>query len=223
MIRGRLALLATAMVLTSCALEKRHRMELVVETRSASGSRHWSGNFEIVRHLGPSGYGGGTWRGEAIPIEVGGGKFVYALPMGSDHRDEYLPLVYGRTFGDRAPGWGRFWGRSEVWPTPPRTGEIFSFAPMIVRFGNDADPSTLEVVRYDAAHREIANGVEIVRIVVKRTTGEPHFDLVKHLPWLQEQMEPARQGPSYKPLTALPNDLYVSNFVRGAPGHVASR
>lgn len=212
--------LAAAMAVASCSLEKTYRCELVVETSTSRGTEHWNGVYEVTRHLGPDGYKAAGWRAQAIPIGIGAGKFVYALPIGSDHRDNYLPLVYLGALGDHAPWLGRFLGRTEVWPRTPETHPIMSYAPMIVRFANDADPDTLGVVAYDSGHPEIAPGVRIQAISIRRTSKALRFDLDKYLPWLHAETEPYKMGPPWVPLRELPNGLHSPDFMRGAPGHV---
>lgn len=187
----------------------------------ASGSGVWSWRLEKPTAALATPYSG-KFQGEAIPIELPGGRVVYAILRGRSGSHDMASMMpehlfgdIGRSFRGEAPLHGgdriadlrdiagRVGERAEV-----PCDEHPSWCPMLVEF---AEPGRAESVRrFDPAPgRTIAVSVEITDDDVTR-------GILSRLPWLPNYYDRMFDGSRSSALgKPLPNHLSQAEFSRG--------
>lgn len=185
-------LLAVAAVLPGCqdtqSVTKRYEVTatLRVGEEVASGSAVWEAIIadgpDIFFQYGPV----NDVEGEAIQVEVASGQSIFLLRRPANPPKDFLgvaSLPYGAFVRscvrlDTADpqfmtALAEFGGTCET-----------SATPAMVRFGDQLDPTTLEVVEYGPGQP-----VELVGIRVTTTSSPVTSEIVQSLPWLEGMQE----------------------------------
>ncbi len=192
--RGVLGLLAfsAVAVISACGLVKSYepfRYRLTVEVDTPQGLRVGSSVIEVkAGEVGTTLGGAGVQvRGEAVAVDLPGGQTVFALLRGDhepyDFAGQVMFLVTPFEQDGKQQGFGPLLeavrANSEVNVVPRmRPGFIadvdppFSAYPMLVRFRDMADPTTVERVDPDNLAAAFGDGVKLRRIIVQATEDE---------------------------------------------------
>lgn len=185
------------------------------------GSGVWSWRLEKPTAALATPYSG-KFEGEAIPIELRGGRVVYAILRGRGGSHDMASMMPERVFGDIGRSFrgqeqlhandrvadlrdiaGRVGERAEV-----PCDEHPSWCPMLVEF---ASPGRAESVRrFDPAPgRRVTVSVEITDDVVTR-------GIIARLPWLPNYYDKMFDGSMIRKLgEGLPNSLSSGDFSKG--------
>lgn len=190
-----LMLAAAALALTGCVSSHHYlRYRMTIEIETPQGLRTGSGVLEVRLRARPFPAPGSSHqtdlRGEAIPIDLAGGRTIYAVLDGPGNRNSahHLPR---EAFGARIP--------EMAGPIEARTSaeEQFEFLrsrrpsadlrpdewPMLAEFRNQADPRSVETVRVDS-NGGIGPGLRVRRIRIEITEDEVTEGIERRLPWL---------------------------------------
>lgn len=178
----------------------KYRLSMTVET--PDGVKSTSGVFSVHPDRGSSAGGTTTTKGDALFIDLGGGRNVLALLTHGEHGADvegvnYLALRAFSTGGRRVSfsNIGLMTGDAAV------TGDLI---PVLVSFANINDPNTARVVRPDDLESTLGNGVRLRGLRVEvvpngwwpvdfgGALGEPVTRGIEgKLPWWKRQDHPA--------------------------------
>ena len=200
-----------------------YRYRLTVEVDTPKGSKTGSSVIEvetrrqkIMRYEGP----GARYRlrGEAVAVELPGGKTLFALlrsendsDWGSDIMFQFTPKQ-PNTMSD--PFQARFDLMLEfddlivlphTWPAMGGLPERSAY-PMLVTFGNLADPSSVELIDPDDLAATFGKGVRLKRITVQMTDDPVTTGIEKRLAWLGQIKKMGLANEDF------PEDLHVGDF-----------
>jgi hypothetical protein len=134
----------------------------------------------------------GQVRGEAVVVDLPGGKTLFALMTGGDGDVDYAMQIGGRA---------QIWGKSpenpaagpvELYPTAPGTTGLANTnpLPMLVTFRDIDDPASVERVEPGALYAKFGPGVKLKRITVATTNEAVTVGIEKRLRWLSHYPEP---------------------------------
>lgn len=187
--RAVLALLTmTAGMLAGCGSTDRVRYKMTVEIDTPQGVKSGSAVREVAyrvpsKLLFPSiAEDRPQWRvrGEAVTVEMPDGQVLFALLTSGDGVSDYA----GRDiwFIRRELNRDSF----VLLPNPPRTTRpvIANPLPMLVRFRNIADPTTVEKVDPENLAASFGAGVKLRRTTVELTDDPVTTGIEKRLGWL---------------------------------------
>jgi len=195
----RLSFLSVALTLTACTDETpNYRYRLTVEVDTPQGLRTGSSVIEVEQDLGRA---GGSpvhsqiyrkVRGEAVAVDLPDGQTLYAL-LRSDSDNEWAetivaavtPRLVGPGGEPRFDGVLRLKGRVEVprsFP-PNRWRERRSAYPMLVTFGDESDPTSVEKVDPDDLAATFGEGYALERITVQLTDDPVTTGIQERLSW----------------------------------------
>ncbi len=160
-----------------------------------------------------------SWRvrGEAVMVDLPDGQVLFGLLSSGDGVRDYASREIW--FIRRELNRDSF----VLWPDPPRTTRpvIFDPLPMLVRFRDIADPTTVEKVDPNDLAASFGVGVKLRQITVKMTNDVVTAGIEKRLEWLSNVRGSLVHIPvsKYPPSgTELP--LYVTltelDFIEGA-------
>lgn len=184
-----------AMLLNGCGESEnalRYKMTVEVDTPQGVKSRF------AVREMGLNSdnlIGGpkGGIRGEAVAVDLPGGKTLFALMKGGDGDVDYAMQI-----GGRAQVWGKSpenpaAGPIELYPTAPRTIGLANTnpLPMLVRFLDTSDPKSVELVNPHDLAATFGSGFALRRITVEATRDAVTEEIGKTLEWLGKFPEPS--------------------------------
>lgn len=190
--RGVFGLLASAaaVVLAGCAKRGRLRYRITVEVDTPSGVRTGSSVME-TRQQGPqplvpqelgSGGGGGVV-GEAVAVDLGGGRVIFALLSGPEGRSIYAMVPRALNYPELKPPLSRQFKPHEWQEAYDEAENVKPFAvlrredyPMLVSFGDLGNPKSVEAVNADA--------VGVRRITLQVTDDPVTTGIEKRLGWL---------------------------------------
>lgn len=233
--RGVVAL-AAAMVLASCNPFAKDetptcRYRLTVEVGTPEGTKAGSSVIEVDTGHDPGRLGpgtGGVWfkiRGEAVAVDLGDGRTLFAL-LRSDNDVEWAaramlllaPKVEGEPFLEQFDNMVDLEGEIALPRMWPRMGHLDerSAYPMLVSFGDVADPASVRLVDPDDLAASFGEGVSLRRITVQMTDDPVTTGIEKRLGWLSEYPEP-RLDPNYRGSTNpnLSQRLWHGDFRKG--------
>ena len=203
---GLMAAMAAAPVLPACgSLIKpaSYRYRMTVTARTPEGERRGSAAHEVMAYRAPALTSEerpvrGELRGEAVPLDLPGSYTVFTLLRQEDGRRDLYETVTRALVGKSDPmsdfdlvdavrSLGGWLGRAEA--ELPR-----EHWPLMVRFGDLDDPSTVQLVDPES--------VPIERIVVATTTDDISTEMVKRLKWLPQQKGSlVKRPPGHFPVT----------------------
>ncbi len=187
------AIVPLALALGGCGSTEKFRYKMIVEVETPQGVRSGYAVREIVLRRSPNvpmlgaDRGSINVRGEAVAVDIAPGKTLFALLTGRHGDVDYAGTGMMAIFRvmDRVPG--RKGGPHELWPNVPTIREpITNPLPMLVRFGDMADPTSVERVEPGALAAVFGPGVKLKRISVSATTEAVTTGIGKRARWLIE-------------------------------------
>lgn len=140
------------------------------------------------------------FRGEAVIVDLPGGQTLFALLTGGDGDPDYAKMLGGRA---------EVWGKS---PSEPRKGpvELYPKAPdtiglkhtnplpMLVRFRDLADPTSVERVDPNDLAASFGPGVRLKRIAIEASDDVVTNGIEKRLIWLPSHYDKYLSGDRYQ-------------------------
>jgi hypothetical protein len=198
-----LALLVPVGLMGGCAAKPyfpAYRYRLTVEVDTPQGLRTGSSVIEVVSGMVDDGavvIGVGTRvRGEAVAVDLPGGKVLFALlskPNSAEGASEYAhdALITKRWSGkdEYLADLNAMLRRRDTAVLPRHIPPAYPSAPpatsypMLVTFGNIADPKTVAVVDPDNLAASFGRGVKLRRITVQMTDAAVTVGIEKRLGW----------------------------------------
>lgn len=188
----------------------RYKMTVEVETPDGvvSGSAVREVTFEgqpkipIVLPIGEDRGGHAILQGEAVFVDLGEGRSLFALLIGGIDDHEYSKRIPYRILRCRPPEWDNCNPSGEIWPTTEnwRDDRTAFGLPRLVTFGNLTDPKSLTRVVPDDLVATFGEGFSLMSIRVE-VTDEPLTRVLDgELVWLKEARSHtfARDGAFYK-------------------------
>ena len=225
-----LGVICMGMWLTRCSWTHTVRYRMTVEVETPQGLRTGSSVREVADYtpwpipmLGEARGGSGLAGGEAVAVDLPGGRVLFALLTGADGVD-YAALLPAYHMGWLSPE-GIVQGPVPLWPNTLLTvsrARGAAAAPMLVTFTNLRDPAS--VVRVDPANlsAQFGEGVRLRRITVQVTEDdvtegiEERLDNVFWRRWGSRHQEELDNGVIDNPyFQSLPGTLTRNDFVIG--------
>ena len=230
--RGALGVLAGGMaaLLGGCGIFGKsisYRYRLTVEVETPEGVRTGSSVIQVDLDE-QSGLEGSHLQlrmtGEAVAVDLPGGRTLFALLDGSPVAGIYATLEKSLDWYAGAKALKNTDGVHSV----PRTvanfrGEQVDVWPMLVTFGNLADPRTVKRVDPDNAAATLGEGMRVKRITVEMTDDDVTTGIEKRLPeqfwsmWSKSHNEEMKKNggvmknPFFK---SLPGQLSRNSFIK---------
>lgn len=160
----------------------------------------------------------GRIRGEAVAVDLPGGKTLFALLTGGDGDVDYAMQIGGRA---------QVWGKSpselratpiELYPIAPDTIALnhTNPLPMLVMFRDVGVPKSVERVDPTNVAAKFGAGVKLKRITVNRTDDTVTTGVEKRLHWLKFYYNRQLDGHRYNDSQNFSNSLNVLSFQQGA-------
>jgi hypothetical protein len=197
---GLLGLLAVLVVGDQIRINRPgHKYRLTVEIETSAGIRSASGVLAVTPDRGYNNRGKTLTSGDAVFVDLGGGKNLVALLA---HPDKTLDLdginyvalrAYGEAGGQRVS----FNQMSRMTGVVPVTGALI---PVLATFADPADPRTMKILPPDNLEASLGPGFRLQRITAEVVPngfwpadfggplGEPVTRAVKaKLPWLDRE------------------------------------
>lgn len=217
MIRAAWLVLATLMLPACTAAEDRapdYRYRLTVEVETPEGVKTGSSVIEVEQALGGAASAGGLAggqiyyrvRGEAVAVDLPRGRTLFAL-LRSDSDIEWsarvvqmlAPKIKGEPWEQSFDNVLLVKGSVEVPRMLPASATLSerSAYPMMVTFGDLADPTSVAEVDPDDLVATFGEGVKLKRITVELTDDPVTAGIEKRLGWLSDHPEP-RLDPNYR-------------------------
>lgn len=219
---------AFALLLSACSLgpdpTPDYRYRLTVEVDTPDGLKTGSSVIEVKTSVAGEnaittpGRVSHTLRGEAVAVDLGDGRSLFALLRSPTDIDWANNVMFILT-----PGQGDFQSRFEAmlkrrkeYTLPrylPIRGERRPARPMLVAFGDLADPTSVAEVDPDDLAKTFGEGVSLKRITVQLTDDPVTTGIEQLLGWLSEYPEP-RLDPDYRGSTTpnLSQQLWHGDF-----------
>ena len=191
-------------VLAGCGLlrgdpEVRYRVTVVVDNNGVerSGSSVWSWTLKKPVVALASAYDG-RFRGEAVAVDLAGGRTLYAILRGKDGQSGMAELLPERVFGDI----GRSARGEETRFSPDRiadlrdiasrTGEVATldchthpdWCPMLVTFADERNPASVARVEPNNLAAAFGPGAALRGITVEVTDDDVTTGIEKRLGWV---------------------------------------
>jgi hypothetical protein len=197
--RAVLALLvgSAAAALSGCGSTDTLRYKMIVEVETPSSVKTGFAVREVAVRTPASmpmlgeDRGSTSVRGEAVAVDLPGGKTLFALLTGASG-----DVDYGARVADREGIWGGAQAGKlvQIWPRPPypgspkdhenyKRGHAMQY-PMLVTFGDMADPKSVARVDPDNLAATFGPGVRLRRIMVAVTDEPVTTGIEKRLGWL---------------------------------------
>ena len=212
--------LGAALSVAGCGKTETARYKLTVEVYTPQGIKRGYAVRELIRRT-PSGTflsvgqdrGSTKLRGEAVAVDLPGGKTVFALLTGADGDVDYpTQILY------RSGLWGRPIGSAvELWPTAPETSGLKNTnpLPMLITFGDLKDPKSVERVEPDDLAASFGPGMTLKRVIVAVTSDAVTVGIEKRLGWLKSYYNRQLDGHRYNDSQNFSNSLNVLSLQQG--------
>lgn len=191
--------------------EVRYKVTVEVDDKGAtrSGASVWSWAISKPMAALASPYDG-RFRGEAVAVDLGSGKTLFALLVNANGEYGYASLLPERLFGDLGRGI-----RGEKKIHADRQADVRDIArrlgasatidcanqefecPMLVTFRDIKDPRTVEQVNPANLSASFGDAVKLKRITVQVTDEDVTAGIGRRLAWLGVHPEP-RLDPAYR-------------------------
>lgn len=177
----------TGFLLSSCGLfgGNTYRYKMTVEVATPQGLQTGYAVREVTYQNGSGflfGEGKPQWylTGEAVAVDLGGGKTLFALLTGADGDVDFSGRDISHIFRQVDADF------IELWPNAPKTisPRIRQPAPMLVTFANSGDPKTVVQVEPADLTASFGAGVRLKRIMVEVTDEPVTVGIEKRLGWL---------------------------------------
>jgi hypothetical protein len=177
--RGLLGLLAggAAALLVGCGSDETFRYKMTVEVDTPQGLKAGYAVREMRYRAGGGfmfGEGKAQLRvvGEAVAVDLPGGRTLFALLTGQDGYVDYAGNGVSTVFRVMDRDGSRKGGPHELWPRVPVIREpITDPLPKLVTFKDNRDPKSVETVEPANLAKSFGPGVRLKRITVQ-STGE---------------------------------------------------
>jgi hypothetical protein len=180
---------AMAILLSGCGSSETFRYKMAVELETPQGVKTGFAVREVSYYARPAGGGGMRVRGEAVMVDIGPGKTLFALLTGANGDGDYAAGVFDFALkAEMEPGGantGYIAGKyAELYPTAPRTKSPIQFGalPMLVTFSDINDPKSVEQVDPADLAASFGVGVRLKRIVIEKTDEDVTTGTQKRLP-----------------------------------------
>lgn len=203
-------LVLAALMLPGCTIAEDktpdYRYRLTVEVETPEGVRSGSSVIEITQSMGRSagtGFGKMIMRrtsGEAVAVDLPGGRTLFALLRSendiewAEHVMQFLsPVRPGEPWEERFDNVLLIKGEVELprnWSMPGPFKNRSAY-PMLVTFGDSADPTSVMEVDPDDLAATFGEGVKLTRITVRLTDHPVTSGIEKRLVWLSGYPEPS--------------------------------
>ena len=166
-------------------------------------------------------------RGEAVAVDLPGGRTLFALLQSKDDVEWAAramlmasPKVTGESWEQRFDDMQGLRGEQTIprrWPHE-RGRKDSSAYPMLVTFGDLADPASVALVDPDNLAASFGEGYALKRISVMLTDDPVTEGIGERLGWLSDYYDKMLDGNSINTIKAenrLANDLSQADFSRG--------
>lgn len=221
-----------ALLLSGCLSEtETFRYRLTVEVETPQGLRAGSSVIEVEQNLGRSAASPANSqiyrkvRGEAVAVDLPDGQTLYALLRSENNVDwassivqALSPSVEGESFEERFDNVLLLEAPVEVPRVWTEDGLMKgkSAYPMLVTFGDEADPTSVERVDPDDLAASFGAGVRLKRITVELTDDPVTRGIEERLAWLKNTRGTLLYQPRDTPIGDLPIEYQVGkiSFVR---------
>lgn len=201
---GPIALLAALVIGDQIRINRPgHKYRLTVEIETPEGQKSASGVLAVHPDRGYSRGGHTRTAGDAVFVDLGGGRNLVALLAHVDKSLELDGINYVALRAYTAAGGKRvsFNEMSRLTGAVPVTGELI---PVLISFADPADPATARAVKPDAAEAVLGAGYRLQGITAEvvpngywpldfgGALGEPvSRGILAKLPWLTGPGDPA--------------------------------
>jgi hypothetical protein len=185
------ALLIALCSATACEKLPSYRYRLTVVVRTPQGVRTGSAVREVDAHTEPhflpeAGGGYNDLRGEAVAIDLPGGKSLFAI-LDAPTPEARATQVALHAFREHFRSWSepyremaQFLSQTKLKTALPR-----SAFPDFVIFHDPTNPATVSFVDRDHPERTLGEGSRVESIIIE-TTHDPVISLIEtRLPWLR--------------------------------------
>lgn len=221
------------LILSSCALIEDeapdYRYRLTVEVETPKGLRTGSSVIEVKQTLVRAGSSPAHLaverrvRGEAVAVDLPGGRTLFAL-LRSKNDVDWASLVFprlapqrkGEPFADQLDYVFEVTGTKilpRTWPPRPYVPESQAY-PLLVKFKDQTDPTTVTEVNPDDLAADFGQGVRLRRITVELTDDPVASIIEKRLRWLSGHPEPSLKPSHHLKDFSLAAILRHSDFKR---------
>ncbi len=193
---GWLAMGLLALLLGGCGDNVfRYKMTVEVDTPQGlkTGSSVWEVRYEEPGWF-PFPFGESRpqkyFRGEAVAVDIAPGQTLFALKVGKGGDSEYGKFMPSEMMGWRQDS-GVVEGPVELWPA--RDAE-----PMLVRFRDINDPTSVEQANPADLGASFGSGVALKRIVAEETNDPVTTGIEKRLKWLKNYYDNRLNGDRFE-------------------------
>lgn len=205
--------LVAAVLLAGCetAVEDQapdYRYRLTVEVETPEGLKAGSSVIEVQQTLGRAGSSPANQavsrrvRGEAVAVDLPDGQTLYAL-LRSDFNIDWASYLFvnlvpksDEPFADSLDNVLELKGEQtlpRMWPPVGHLGERTAY-PMLVTFGDEADPTSVAKVDPDNLAATFGKGVKLKRITAELTDDPVTTGIEERLGWLPEYYDKMLDG-----------------------------
>lgn len=205
--------------LSGCALAEDkapdYRYRLTVEVETPEGLKTGSSVIQVEQSLGGAASAGGLAggqiyykvRGEAVAVDLPGGRTLFALLRSSNDVEwaarvmqMLAPKIQGEPWAESFDNVLMIKGAVEVprmWPGNA-TLSMRSAYPMLVTFGDIADPTSVELVDPNDMVTTFGEGVKLKRIIAELTDDSVTSGIGARLEWLENLWPNKLNGDRYE-------------------------
>lgn len=224
-----------ALILSNCAVAEEaedrapdYRYRLTIEVETTEGLKTGSSVIEVRQSIGRTTMGGFgeqvflRIRGEAVAVDLPEGRTLYALLRSGGDVEwaaRVIPFLSPDANDDNSlDDLLLLEGKKELprtWSKPGPFHNRLAY-PMMVTFGDEADPTSVAEVDPDDLAATFGEGVKLKRIAAELTDDPMTAGIEKRLRWLSEYPEP-RLDPNYRGSTNpnLSQSLWHGDFRKG--------
>lgn len=226
--RKRIPVLAAAMAVLSlvgCSESlPTYRYKLIVEIETPEGPRTGSSVIEVRTSAGsgfPGTEAGGiasSVRGEAVAVDLGRRGTLYALLSSRDEADRaagIAPTALLPELVDKR-GTAEAWGNNlrALKQRAERAELPASYYPLLIRFPDADDPSTVQEVDPENLSDSFGQGVRLKAIGVQLTDEPVTFGIQRRFSWWERYEDTHLDGVRLHNSNTLANNLNVYDFQR---------
>lgn len=204
--------------------DERRRYSMTMEVMTTEGLRTGASVIEArkKKQLPLMGAPGINYdvEGEAIAVDLGAGRAVFALLMGEATQFELA--WFGAVRGRVTPPLPRAYRREEqaaLWSELLRTEAVVTLNiedyPRLVTFADDSDPKSVEAVSPGRLDQVFGPGYRLERITLRPTDAPLTTAIRRRLPWLRpDRQRDTGNGGQATPRPSLPYAFSQLEFVR---------
>lgn len=221
---GLLSALAGGVVLGGCDLlgGGGYRYKMTVEVETPEGLRQGHAVRQVSFYSRPQGVYGAKVQGEAVAVDLPGGQVLFALLSAADGYPDYAAWIADWALKRELKPGGANAGYdagdfAELWPTQAKTHNPIgqTRGPMLVRFHDLADPTSVEWVEAGDLAASFGPGVALKRVTVERTSDAVTNHVSERLIWFNRYKNLQLDGRRYNDSQEFPNTFNRLNFSQG--------